>query len=115
MTALYELRLRDRFSRGDTLGDGPAALDGARRVTRVVARPGDLDGDLAGRYREADPTCGSMPSSRRPRRSCAARTAAACPDLRDILDVVREDGGLPGTDQVHDFVDLLERMADLRD
>jgi hypothetical protein len=36
-------------------------------------------------------------------------------DLRDVVEVVREDGGLPATDQVHDFIDLLERMADLRD
>jgi hypothetical protein len=32
-----------------------------------------------------------------------------------VVDVVREDGSLPATTQVHDFVDLLTRMADLRD
>jgi hypothetical protein len=29
--------------------------------------------------------------------------------------VARDDGDLPATDQAHDVIDLLERMADLRD
>ena len=35
-------------------------------------------------------------------------------DLRDILEVAREDGDLPPTDQAHDFLDLLERLTELR-
>ena len=36
-------------------------------------------------------------------------------DLRDVLDVAREDGDLPGTKQVHDFLDLLAEAGALRD
>ena len=48
----------------------------------------------------------------RPRR-CAQGRGSDGPDLRTILDVAHEDGGLPATDQVHDFVRFLERTDEL--
>ena len=115
VTALYELTLREGFSRDDVLGKVRLRWtepDAAREssLARDIAA-----NDLAGRFGAADPTfrldaivAASAEVMRREGRSNL--------DLRDVLDVAREEGGdLPQTDQVHDFVDLLERMAELRD
>ena len=97
-------------------GDGPPALDRARGVTRVVAGPGDHDRRPCRRASGRPPRpCGSMPSSRRPRRSCAARTGLVSRTCATSSMSSARTASLPPTDQVHDFVDLLERMADLRD
>ena len=115
VTALYELSLRDEFSRDDVLGTVRLRWTepGASRESSLAQEI--TTDDLAGRFREAAPTLRLD--------AVVAATAAILrnedgprvSDLRDVVDVVREDGGLPPTDQVHDFVDLLERMADLRD
>jgi len=107
--------LTDRFARGDTLGTVRLRWTepGAARESSLAREFSTAD--LAGRFREADPTFRLD--------AVVAATAAILrsddggrvSDLRDVVEVVREDGGLPETDQVHDFVDLLERMADLRD
>jgi Ca-activated chloride channel family protein len=115
VTALYELDLRDGFSRDDVLGTVRLRWTepGASRESSL-AREITTD-DIAARFGDGAPTFKLD--------AVVAATAAILhgedgpriSDLRDVVDVVREDGDLPATDQVHDFVDLLERMADLRD
>ena len=111
VTALYELTLREG-SRGRTSRDGPAALDRTGSRARVVAAHRDIAAsDLADRFGAADRPSGSMPSSRPRPRSCAAKAGRDL-DLRDVLESpARRAGDLPETDQVHDFLDLLDEMA----
>ena len=114
VTALYDLSLREGFARDDRARHGPAALDGARGAARVGAPERDPSRRPGAAVRGDRP---DLPARRgrgapRPRRS-AARRGSDAPTCATILDVAREDGGLPATDQVHDFVGLLERMAEL--
>jgi len=115
VTALYELSLTDRFSPDDVLGTvrlrwtEPGASHESSLAREFSAA------DLAGRFREADPTFRLDAVVAATAAVLRDEDGARVSDLRDVVDVVREDGGLPATDQVHDFIDLLERMADLRD
>ena len=115
MTALYELSLRDGFSRDDVLGTVRLRWTepGASRESSLAQEI--TTGDLAARFREADPTLRLDAVVAATAAILRSEDGPRVSDLRDIVDVVREDGDLPATDQVHDFVDLLERMADLRD
>ena len=111
VTALYELTLREGFSREAVLGTvrlrwtEPEASRESSLARQLAAS------DLAGRFGSADPSfrfdaivATSAEILRREDRSEH--------DLRDVLDVAREESGdLPQTDQVHAFLELLERMA----
>ena len=68
--------------------------------------------DLAGRFSAADPTFRLDAIVAAAAEIAPPATAGTCTgDLRTVLDVAREDDGLPATDQVRDFLDLLERMV----
>lgn len=115
MTALYELALRDGFSRDDVLGTvrlrwtEPGASRESSLAREFTTR------DLTGRFREATSTFRLDAVVAATAALLRSEDGVRVSDLRDVVDVVRENGELPATDQVHDFVDLLERMADLRD
>ena len=115
VTALYELSLRDGFSRDDVLGTVRLRWTepGASRESSLAQEI--TTDDLASRFREAAPTLRLDAVVAATAAILRSEEGPRVSDLRDIVDVVREDGDLPATDQVHDFVDLLERMADLRD
>ena len=112
VTALYAIDLRDGFSRDDSLGSIRLRWTepGASRessLTRDIAAA-----DLAARFRDADPTLRLD--------AIVAATALAVRDgqagrgdLRDILEVARQDDGLPASDQADAFIDLLERLTEL--
>jgi Ca-activated chloride channel homolog len=113
VTALYDLTLRDGSARDDVLGTVRLRWTepGASRessLKRDIATT-----DLAHQFAAADPTL-----------RLDAIVAASAEALRDqkgvdttslhgIIDVAREDDGLPATDQVHDFLDFLQRMSEL--
>jgi Ca-activated chloride channel family protein len=115
VTALYELTLTSDALSEDTLGTvrlrwtEPGATRESSLAQTIAAS------DLAGRFRATDPTF----------RLDAIVAAAAeilhrpdgpnGADLRDVLDVAQADAALPQTNQVHDFLDLLERTAELND
>ena len=113
VTALYAIGLRDGFSRDDRLGSVRLRWTepGATRESSLRREIGAMD--VARRFAEAAPTLRLD--------AIVAATALALRDedggrgdLRDILEVAREEDDLPQTDQGHDFLDLLERLTELR-
>ena len=115
VTALYELTLRQGFSREDVLGTvrlrwtEPGASRESSLAREIPAS------DLADRFGAADPTL-RLDAIVAASAEILRRNGRSDSDLRDVLEVVREEGGdLPQTDQVHGFLDLLELMARLRD
>jgi hypothetical protein len=116
VTALYELTLRPGFSREDKLGTvrlrwtEPKASHASSLAREIAAS------DLAGRFGASDPTFRLDAIVAAAAETLHRDGRATGSDLRGVLDVAREeDGTLPQTDQVHDFLDLLQRMAALRD
>jgi Ca-activated chloride channel family protein len=115
VTALYEVTLRQGFSRDDSLGTvrlrwtEPGASRESSLAREIKAS------DLADRFGAAEPILrldGIVAASA----EILRRESRSNVDLRDVLDVAREEEGeLPQTDQVHEFLDLLEEMARLRD
>jgi Ca-activated chloride channel family protein len=113
VTALYAIDLRDGFGRDDSLGTIRLRWTepGASHESSLTREIGATD--LAARFRDAEPTLRLD--------AIFAATALALHDpqtgrgdLRDILDVARGDEGLPATDQADAFLDLLERLTELR-
>ena len=115
-TALYAIRLRGGVSDGDRLATVRLRwADPEDGRTRELAR--EVTGeDLARSFTSTDPhfrfdaivaaTAEVLRDSR-----FAGRT-----DLADILRVADEEsGGLPATDEVHGFLDLLDAAARLED
>jgi Ca-activated chloride channel family protein len=111
VTALYAIDLRDGFAREDSLGSIRLRWTepGASRESSLTRDIGATD--LAARFRDADPTLRLD--------AIVAATALAVrdgqagrSDLRDILEVARQDG-LPASDQADAFIDLLERLTEL--
>jgi Ca-activated chloride channel family protein len=113
VTALYDLTMRDGFSRDDVLGTvrlrwtEPGASRESSLKRQIAA------GDLAERFGSADPTLRLDAVVAASAEALRHERGSDSPTLRDILDVVHEDGGLPSTDQVHDFLDFLQRMSEL--
>ena len=115
VTALYELTLREGFSREKVLGTvrlrwtEPEASRESSLAREIAAS------DLAGRFGSAEPSF-RLDAIVAASAEILRREARSNIDLRDVLDVVREEADdLPQTDQVHAFLDLLDRMAELRD
>ena len=114
VTALYAVRLRDGIDEGDRLATVRLRWsDPDSGRTRELAR--DVTGDdLARSFTSTDPHFRFD--------AIVAATAEVLRDSRfagrmglaDILRVADEDtGGLPATDEVHDFLDLLDAAARL--
>jgi Ca-activated chloride channel homolog len=113
VTALYDLTLRDGSSRKDVLGTVRLRWTepGASRessLKRDIAAA-----DLADRFAAADPTLRLDAVVAASAEALRDRAGTDDPKLREILAVAREDDGLPATDQVHDFLDFLQRMSEL--
>lgn len=112
VTALYALRLRDDVGRDDVLA--------TVRLRWTDPEEGGADslasdvrvGDLARVFGRTDPTF-----RRDAIVAATAEVLRASPwmsrtTLRDVADVAfREAEGLPATDQVHEFLDLLDALA----
>lgn len=114
VTALYAIDLREGFSRDDSLGSVRLRWTepGASRESSLKRDIGAAD--LAARFEAADP--------RLRLDAIVAATALALrddaggrADLRDILEVAREDDGLPTSGQATAFLDLLKRLTQLSD
>jgi Ca-activated chloride channel family protein len=114
VTALYAIRLRDGVDEGDRLATVRVRwADPDNGRSRELAR--DITGeDLARSFTSTDPhfrfdaivaaTAEVLRDSQFARRT----------DLEDILRVADEEsGGLPATDEVHDFLDLLDAVTRL--
>ena len=114
VTALYAIDLRDGFSPDDSLGTVRLRWTepGASHESSLKRDIGAAD--LAARFDAADPTLRLD--------AIVAATALALrdggpgrADLRDILEVARQDDGLPTSAQATAFLDLLERLTKLGD
>jgi Ca-activated chloride channel homolog len=112
VTALYELTLGDEVSRDDQLGTVRLRWTepGASHETSL-ARP-IAASDLAERFTAADATF-RLDAIVAASAQVLHQSGRSDLTLRDVLDVAQEEGGLPATDQVHDFLDLLQRMSEL--
>ena len=114
VTALYGLTLRTDAARDDALGTvrlrwtEPGASRESKLERPIVA------GDLAERFEATDPTFrldAVVAASAEALHDTSQTTGS---DLRRVLDVARHvSRDLPSTDQVHDFLDFLERTAKL--
>ena len=117
MTALYELTLGDGFSRDDVLGTVRLRWTepGATRNRRSKARDrGDRPWRSASEAADPAFRLDAIVAARPEILHRDGRSEG--PVLRDVLDTSPgEAGDLPATDQVHDFLALLERLAGLRD
>lgn len=112
VTALYALRLRDDLGPDEVLAIVRLRwTDPDRGGSDSVSRDVHV-GDLARAFGQTDPTFR--------RDAIVAATAEVLRDspwmtrttLRDVAEVAfREAEGLPATDQVHDFLDLLDALA----
>jgi Ca-activated chloride channel homolog len=113
VTALYDVTFGEVPKHGAKLGTVRLRWTepGAAHESSL-ARPMTID-DVAGPFEAAAPTF---------RLDAIVATAAeilhrggdhVSSDLRDVLDVAREDDRLPATDQVHGFLGLLERLVAL--
>lgn len=115
VTALYQLTLLDAFSRDDALGTvrlrwtEPGATRESTLARKISAA------DLASRFQSAEPTFRLDAIVAASAAVLRGQSGSPAADLRDVLDVAREAGDLPDTDQVHTFIDMLGRMADLRE
>jgi Ca-activated chloride channel homolog len=116
VTALYALRLQPEI--------GPGS-----HVARVTVRWADPDrgaaadlgrdvsvGDLAPSFGATDPHFRLDAIVAQTAEVLRGSAFAGRLDLRDVADIAdREDSGLPATDQVHDFLDMLRELDRLRD
>ena len=115
VTALYALRLRDDARRRAT-GSPRSAFAGPTRTTAGPASSPATCRPATCRARSSGPirTSASTRSWPRPPRCCATARSPAGIDLDDILRVADEEAGdLPATDEVHDFLDLLDAASRL--
>ncbi|MGK2851656.1 MAG: YfbK domain-containing protein [Candidatus Limnocylindrales bacterium] len=112
VTALYALRLRDDVGRDDVLA--------TVRLRWTDPEQGGADdlaadvrfGDLARVFGRTDPTFRRDAIVAATAEVLRASPWMARTSLRDVADVAfREAGALPATDQVHDFLDLLDALA----
>jgi len=113
VTALYALTLRPDASRDDALGTvrlrwtEPDAK-GESKLERPIRA-----GDLVGRFEDAAATF-QLDAVVAAGAEVLHDSKTTSSNLRDILDVARRvSRNLPQTDQVHDFLDFLERTARL--
>jgi Ca-activated chloride channel homolog len=114
VTALYRLSLVPGANEDDTLGTVRL-----RWTEPNASRESKLDrpiaaGDLARRFEATDPTFkldAIVAASAEVLRGMDGSDDAT---MRDVVQVAHEAAGaLPQTDQVHDYLDFLERMAEL--
>lgn len=113
VTALYALTLRN-----DATGDGRLGSVGLRWTEPDANRESHLDReivghDLTGRFDDADPTFRLDAILAATAESLRGLATSQGTDLREIEDVARREDALPSTDQVHAFLDLLDRMVNL--
>jgi Ca-activated chloride channel family protein len=113
VTALYDLTMRDGFSRDDVLGTvrlrwtEPGASHESAFKRDITA------GDLAPRFASADPMLRLDAVVAASAEALRHDAGSDGPNLREILDVADEDRGLPSTEQVRAFLDFLQRMSEL--
>jgi Ca-activated chloride channel family protein len=113
VTALYDLTLNGVPSRDAKLGTvrlrwtEPGASQESSMARPMTAQ------DLAERFSAADPTFRLDAIVAKTAEILHADGDRAAGDLRDVLDVAREDDRLPATEQVHAFTDLLEQLVEL--
>ena len=114
VTALYDLTLREGFSRNDVLGTVRLRWTepGASKESSLKQEIGAAD--LAARFEAADPTF-RLDTIVAATAEILHRGGSDGTDLRVVLDLSREAGDLPKTDQVNAFLDLLQRAVALRD
>jgi len=116
VTALYVIRLQDDAADGDALGTirlrwTEPGDRGESRLSRVI----DAD-RLARSFRATDATFKLDAIV-----AAAAEVLRGSPyaehiDVRDVVEVaLASSGELPQTDQVHEFLDFIERVASLED
>jgi Ca-activated chloride channel homolog len=116
VTALYALRLRPGVDSRSHLArvtvrwtdpDRGGALDLGRDVTMT---------DLAGSFRASSPYFRLDAIVAQTAEVLRGGEFAGRLDLRDVADVAnREDSNLPGSDEVHAFLDMLHDLSRLRD
>lgn len=112
VTALYALTFRD-----DAPGDGRLGSVGLRWTEPDASRESQLDreiaiADVTRRFDDADPTFRFDAIVAATAESLRGLERGGATDLRDIERVARDET-LPRTNEVHAFLDLLERMMNL--
>ena len=113
VTALYDLSLREGVARDAVLGTVRLRWTEPGASHESALRSEIRAGDLAPRFAATDPTFRLDALVAAAAEAMRVDRGSDGPDLRAILDVAHKDGGLPATDQVHDFVRFLERTDEL--
>ncbi len=113
MTALYALTLREDASGRDLGSVGLRWTEpDASRESRLD-RPIRAD-DLADRFDDTPPTFRLDAIVAATAEALRRTEASGDTDLRDVRrEALRIESDLPGTDQVHDFLEFLDRAAEL--
>jgi Ca-activated chloride channel family protein len=113
VTALYSLTLREDADRDDTLGTVRLRWTEPDASRESKLEQGISVRDIAGRFEATDPTF-QLDALVAATAEALRGAAGSRPDLRDVAEVAnRASRDLPGTDEVHEFLDFLDQLVRL--